>query len=516
MSVHTPLVLLILDGWGYREDTQDNAIAAARTPQWNAWWRDCPHMLLEASGEAVGLPVGQMGNSEVGHMHIGAGRVIPQDFTRINAAIETGEFANNPLLQETLSSLKKSGRTLHVLGLLSDGGVHSHEKHLFAFLELCDKSQFNKVCLHLFLDGRDTPPQSAEASLSRLERVLEQHPVASIASISGRYYAMDRDNRWERVEPVYRLLVSGESPHHFASAKEAVAAFAAKGITDEFVPPARIGEKHPMMDGDAVFFFNYRADRARQLTRALVDDLFNGFTRENMPALSRMLTMTNYARDIVADAVFPPLTLHNTLGEVLAARGLSQLRLAETEKYAHVTWFFNGGSEQVFPNEDRILIPSPRVATYDLKPEMSATELTHVLVQAIKDRTQDVIICNYANADMVGHSGDFAATVKAIESIDAALHAIGNALACVKGTLLITADHGNAEKMFDPATKQAHTAHTEEPVPFVFVGEGWHFTTTHGTLSDIAPTVLTLLGITPPAEMTGRVLMQPDTCGAHT
>ena len=502
-----PLVLLILDGWGYREDCKYNAIAAASTPQWDEWWKTQPHILLEASGHPVGLPDAQMGNSEDGHMHIGAGRRIPQDYTQINEAVTTGEFAKNKAFLETIADMKLHGKALHLLGLLSPGGVHSHENHLFALLALCAQQQFTDVYLHLFLDGRDTPPQSARLSLTRLQQQLQKYPVANIASLCGRYYAMDRDKRWQRMEPVYRLLTELDSPHHFDLPEDAIDSFYQQTINDEFIPPTIIGAGKAIEDGDSVLFFNFRADRARQLTQALMEDDFHGFARKIKPKIAHFISMTQYAKNLPTRIAFPPMALTNTLGDVLAQHHLKQLRVAETEKYAHVTFFFNGGSELVYPGEERILIPSSQVATYDMQPEMSAPELTKTIVEAIEKQEYDVIICNYANADMVGHTGNFAATVKAIECLDQALHDIWQALIPLNGQLLITADHGNAEAMFDDSTQQAHTAHTNQPVPFLYVGNNWHFNTTAGSLIDIAPTMLALLGIQPPAEMTGNVLL---------
>ncbi|CDZ76771.1 2,3-bisphosphoglycerate-independent phosphoglycerate mutase [Legionella massiliensis] len=508
MLKNTPLVLMILDGWGYSSNQEYNAIKAAKTPQWDEWWLSRPHILLDASGHQVGLPDEQMGNSEVGHMHIGAGRVINQDFTCINKAIANGEFAKNPVFISLINELKESGKTLHVMGLLSPGGVHSHENHLFAFLAFCAEHHFNQVSLHLFLDGRDTPPQSALESIEKLNQQLKQYPVATIRSICGRYFAMDRDKRWERISPVYHLLADAKSNYHFDMAEEAIASFYAEKKSDEFIPPTLIGEAKAIEDEDAVFFFNFRADRARQLTQTFINDAFSGFIRSKQPTLSHFVSMTRYAKSLNTECVFPPLTLRNTLGEVISANGMTQLRIAETEKYAHVTFFFNGGSEQVFPNEDRILIPSPAVATYDLLPEMSAPELTRALVDAIHSKAYDLIICNYANADMVGHSGDFKATVKAIECLDRCMRDVGQALAEEGGVLLITADHGNAEAMYDEGTQQAHTAHTCEPVPLVYIGNNdWHFKANKGSLIDVAPTILALLDIEQPAEMTGNVLL---------
>ena len=507
MAKSLPIVLMILDGWGYSEGISHNAINAAHTPQWDSWWQTRPHILLEASGTPVGLPDGQMGNSEVGHMHIGAGRVIQQELTHINSAIKNGDYAKNSVFIETIEGLQRDGHALHIMGLLSSGGVHSHENHLFALLALCAEHQFSNVYLHLFLDGRDTSPQSALVSLAKLRECLTAYPVATICSITGRYFAMDRDKRWQRVEPVYRLLTEAHSEHQFNSAEEAVEAFYLQNIYDEFIPPTRIGSAVAIQDGDSVLFFNFRADRARQLTQSLIADDFDGFTRIRKPQIKHFISMTQYADYLPTRSAFPPLVLHNTLGEVISKHGMRQLRIGETEKYAHVTFFLNGGSERVFPLENRILIPSPAVATYDLQPEMSAPQLTEKLIEAIESRDYDVIICNYANADMVGHTGNFAATVRAIECLDTAMHNTWQALQKVGGQLLITADHGNAESMFDDNTHQAHTAHTNQPVPLLYVGGNWHFNQITGSLIDIAPTLLRLLGIDPPKEMTGKALL---------
>jgi 2,3-bisphosphoglycerate-independent phosphoglycerate mutase len=511
MQKNTPLVLMILDGWGYSELSTHNAIAQANTPQWDEWWQTCPHLLLRASGKPVGLPDLQMGNSEVGHMHIGAGRIIQQDFTRINDTIADGTFNNNPILNQVINTVHRSKKTLHIIGLLSEGGVHSHEAHLFAFLALCDVKKFHSVCLHLFLDGRDTPPISALDSIIRLNQVLELHPVGRIASLSGRYYAMDRDKRWERVEPVYNLLSEGQSDHQFIDAITAVESFYQHNITDEFIPPTLIGAPCPIQDGDSLLFFNFRADRARALTEAFVLTDFSGFLRQKCPRLSYFVTMTEYDKQLPTLVAYPHIPLDNTLGEVIARNGLKQLRIAETEKYAHVTFFLNGGNEHIFDGEKRILIPSAKVATYDLKPEMSAKELTQILVESINNQSFDVIICNYANADMVGHSGNIAATIRAIECLDECMHQVGQALKKQGGTLIITADHGNAESMFDDTINQAHTAHTSEPVPFLIVSSGrWHALRQEGSLIDVAPTLLAILGITPPHDMTGHVLMEQN------
>lgn len=511
MRQRSPLLLMILDGWGYNEKTKHNAIHAAHTPQWEQWWQTKPHMLLQASGQAVGLPEGQMGNSEVGHMHLGAGRVILQDFTRINKAIDEGHFAENSVFNQTLAHLQTTGKSLHIMGLLSPGGVHSHEEHLFAFLALCGERQFHSLCLHLFLDGRDTPPQSALQSLHRLNQQLRQHPAAKICSISGRYYAMDRDKRWERIKPVYHLIAAAEAEQHHASAEEAIKKYYAAGINDEFTPPSCINGGKAIEDGDALFFFNFRADRARQLTSAFIHEHFQGFQRKVQPRLSAFVSMTRYSQDLPTNIAFPPAKMNHTLGEIVSEHGLSQLRAAETEKYAHVTFFFNGGTEAVFPDEDRILVPSPKVATYDLQPEMSAPELTMALTDAIHSQAYDLIICNYANADMVGHSGHFAAAVHAIECLDKCMSQVWTALKKYDGQLLITADHGNAEAMYDETTGQTHTAHTALPVPLLYIGHPqWRFAEKEGSLIDVAPTVLALLNIEKPLEMTGKVLLEKD------
>lgn len=509
MQQRTPLVLIILDGWGYSEETAHNAIAKARTPFWDNALQNTPHTLLEASGEPVGLPHLQMGNSEVGHMHIGAGRTILQDFTRINQAIENNSFEKNSLFLDTITALKATNHTLHILGLLSPGGVHSHEAHLFAFLAFCKKHHFDNIALHLFLDGRDTPPKSALASIQRLNEHLSAFPNPMIASISGRFYALDRDKRWERIEPVYQLLTTGESAQRFESAEAAINAYYDESIYDEFIPPTAIGTPKPILDGDSVFFFNFRADRARELTEPFVLNDFSGFAREKKPKLDGFISMTTYADYLKTDVAFPPFKLSDTLGEALSKHHLRQLRIAETEKYAHVTFFLNGGREAPFPGEERILIPSPKVKTYDLQPEMSAPEITAAIVESITHKSHDVIICNYANADMVGHTGKFEATQQAIACLDNAMSLISQALEKVGGQLLITADHGNAESMFNEKTGQAHTAHTNHLVPLVFIGdEAWEFNSKNkGTLSDIAPTLLTLLGISPPSSMTGKSLL---------
>jgi len=525
-----PVMLLILDGWGHREDAPDNAISQAHCPNWRALLARCPHTLIHTSGLHVGLPDGQMGNSEVGHMNLGAGRIVYQDLTRIDKAISDGEFQRNPELLAACDAAISSGGTLHVFGLLSPGGVHSHESHIHAMLRLASARGVPRIAVHAFLDGRDTPPRSALPSLLELQRVCDEvstglklstvhrlgagvlrsegmdGPVAALASISGRYYAMDRDNRWERVSLAWQAVVHGQAEYRHDDAIEALEQAYARGENDEFVKPAVIGGGAPIVDGDAVVFMNFRADRARQLTAAFVRPDFTGFERGRVPALSRFVCLTEYAADLPAPVAFGPETLHNTLPEVLAAQGLSQLRIAETEKYAHVTFFFNGGREDAYPGEERILVPSPRVATYDLQPEMSAPEVTDRLVEAITGQTMDLIVCNLANPDMVGHTGILAAAIKAVEAVDQALGRIVEAIEQVGGELIITADHGNLEQMSDPDTGQAHTAHTNGPVPLVYLGRPASLR--HGgALRDVAPTLLHLLGLPQPADMTGRNLV---------
>lgn len=511
MPDRRPLVLVILDGWGYREENEYNAIAQANTPQWDSWWDSCPHILLEASGKSVGLPDMQMGNSEVGHMHIGAGRVIQQDLTRINDSISSGEFTSNPVLQNVIDDIKTHQKTLHIMGLLSSGGVHSHEDHLLALIKKCSSENVSNLCLHLFLDGRDTPPQSALDSI----KMLNQYPEVKICSITGRYYSMDRDQRWERIQPAYELLTENKKNRTFSCAEEAINYFYSNNITDEFIPPTQIGDSQIINDGDAIIFFNFRADRARQLTKAFIDDSFTYFKRNFRPKLSHFISMAEYSEDLATEVLFPPTKLKNTLGEVISNNGMTQLRVAETEKYAHVTFFLNGGDESIFKNETRNLVPSPAVKTYDLQPEMSADKVSDIIVNSLLTKSADVIICNFANADMVGHTGNISACIQAIEALDKSLAKIFNSIKKVHGQLLITADHGNAELMFDRDSHQAHTAHTTRPVPLLYVGGGWQFTQKTGSLIDIAPTVLALLGINQPSEMTGNILLQKNDEAKH-
>lgn len=491
-----PLALIILDGWGHRDDPEANAIEQAHIPTWHRLWAQYPHALLGASGLDVGLPEGQMGNSEVGHLNIGAGRILYQDSVRITEAIKDGSFAQNLVFQTVCQDLQKSQKTLHLMGLVSNGGVHSLEEHLLALISLAEP--FNiPVHIHAFLDGRDTPPKSAHTFLSKLEAVISKTKQTKIATIMGRYYAMDRDKRAERTALAHHCLTQSTSPYEANTALEALQMAYTRAETDEFVQPTRINHTPPIQSGDAVIFFNFRADRARQLSYALShSNLF----------LSHFVSLTTYASDLKATVAFPPTTVNHTLGSMLADQGLKQLRLAETEKYAHVTFFFNGGEETPFKNEDRLLIPSPQVATYDLQPEMSAPALTDAFVQAIVSQKYDVIICNYANADMVGHTGNFKATLKAIETIDHCLDRVITALQSVNGAAFITADHGNADLMVDPMTHQPHTAHTLSKVPLLYVGDQLSLLPT-GRLCDIAPTILTLLNLPMPQEMTGHSLI---------
>ncbi len=505
-------LLVVLDGFGHNDDAEANAIAHARTPTWDRFLAQHPHTLISGSGTDVGLPDGQMGNSEVGHMNLGAGRVVYQDFTRINEAIKQGEFANNPTIDRTFEKLRASGGTLHVMGLLSPGGVHSHEEQIFELLRIAKSKGIERAYLHAFLDGRDTPPKSAAASILAADRLLSDLGLGCVATVIGRYFAMDRDQRWDRVERAYNLIVSGEAPFQAPDAASAVEMAYARGETDEFVQPTTIhreGESGLMLhESDAIIHMNFRADRARQLTRAFTDPSFDGFKRRSMVALTDYVTLTRYADDIEASCAFQPATLSNTLGEVLSTLGKRQLRVAETEKYAHVTFFFSGGREQPFDGEERILIPSPKVATYDLQPEMSAIEVTDALVDGIGSGAYDVIICNYANADMVGHTGIFDAAVKAVETLDRSLARIAEALSATGGQMLVTADHGNVERMVDPTSEQPHTAHTCQPVPLVYVGPQAVELADDGTLSDVAPTLLDLMHLEIPAEMTGRSLLR--------
>lgn len=509
MTIHAqrrPLLLMILDGWGYREETENNAIALGDTPCWDEMWEQDPHALIETSGEAVGLPQGQMGNSEVGHMNIGAGRIVFQDFSRITNAIQDGSFMDNPQLCSAIDAARSKGATVHIMGLLSPGGVHSHDDHFVATVELAAKRGAGSISVHGILDGRDTPPRSAEPSINRMQGVLDRIPGARFSSISGRYYAMDRDNRWDRVERAYLAIASAESSLHEKSAVSALHEAYARGENDEFVQPTVIGEASGVNEGDVMIFVNFRADRAREITIAFVSEPFDGFEREKIE-LSDFVCMTEYKAGLPVSIAFPPSTLTRLLGTELAAAELKQLRIAETEKYAHVTFFFNGGDETPFPLEERVLIPSPKVATYDLQPEMNAPELTEKLVNAIGSGEFDVIICNVANPDMVGHTGIFEAALKAVAAVDRCLARVRDAIDRAGGELLVTADHGNIELMVDPESGQKHTAHTTNKVPFLYHGRPAKMAD-GGSLRDIAPTMLYLLGLPQPAEMTGQPLLE--------
>jgi 2,3-bisphosphoglycerate-independent phosphoglycerate mutase len=511
MPSNKSTVLIILDGWGYREDPESNAIYHANTPVLDNLMANKPNMLIQTSGMAVGLPEGQMGNSEVGHVNLGAGRIVYQDFTRITKAIEDKEFQANPTLSNAVETAVENNKAIHVFGLLSPGGVHSHEEHIFAMLEMAASKGAKEVYLHAFLDGRDTPPRSAEASLIKAQKKFAELGCGQVASVIGRYYAMDRDQRWDRVELAYNLMVSGEAEYQYSSATDALNAAYERDENDEFVKASAItdskGETIKVNDGDAMIFMNFRADRARQFSRCFTQADFSGFVRKQQPKISSFVMLTEYAADINAPCAFPTVKLDNVLGEWLEKHNKTQLRISETEKYAHVTFFFSGGKEALFKGEERILIPSPQVATYDLQPEMNSTLLTDKLVAAIKSGEHDFIVCNYPNGDMVGHTGDFDAAVKACEAVDTSIARVLTALEETGSECLITADHGNAEQMLDNNSGQAHTAHTCEPVPLIYVGRNAQ-AAENGALSDLAPTILSLMELPQPQEMTGSNLMK--------
>lgn len=507
-TAKSPLVLMILDGWGYRTDPQHNAILEANTPVLDRLNQHYPNTLISGSGMDVGLPDGQMGNSEVGHVNLGAGRVVYQDFTRITKAVRDNTLSDNKVLVDAVEKAVKADKAVHLMGLLSPGGVHSHEEHIVAMIELAHKLGAKQIYLHAFLDGRDMPPRSAKASLELIEQTFERLQTGAIASIVGRFYAMDRDKRWERVEAAYDLMTQGKAEHQYDNAIAALEAAYARDENDEFVAPTKIGsDDNHIKDGDAVFFMNFRADRARQMTRAFVDKDFDGFTKTASPKLGSFVMLTRYADDIDAPVAFAPESLENVFGQWMEKQDKTQLRISETEKYAHVTFFFSGGREQEFEGEDRILVPSPDVKTYDLQPEMNSALLTDKLVEAIHSGKYDVIIVNYPNGDMVGHTGVFSAAVKACEAVDGCVGRVVEALQQVGGEVLITADHGNAEQMQDNTTGQAHTAHTSEPVPFIYVGREVESMREGGTLSDVAPTMLHLMGIEQPEQMTGQSII---------
>jgi len=513
-----PLVLIILDGWGYSENTVYNAIYSANKPVWEKLWMERPRSLIRASGSDVGLPPGQMGNSEVGHMNIGSGRVVDQEFSRISRALEDGSFFQNRILTETFHKAAATGKAVHVLGLLSPGGVHSHQDHIFALIKLAGACGAEKIYVHAFLDGRDTPPKSAEQYIFQTHLKMKELGKGCFASIIGRYFAMDRNKHWERTQAAYDLISQGKADYRCDDVFIAVDMAYARGESDEFVKPTAITKagQAPIRveDGDVMVFANYRADRARQLARAFTKPDFRSFPREYIPQLGSFVSLTEYKANYEFPVAFPPEHLQNVFGEYIAGQGLKQLRIAETEKYAHVTFFFNGGEERVFTGEDRCLVPSPRVSTYNLKPEMSAYEVTDKLIEAVTSRKYDAIICNYANADMVGHSGDFPATIKAVQTIDKCLGRVIEATRAAGGEIIITADHGNAEQMRVYTTEkiksQAHTAHTSNLVPMIYIGRPARFVINDGSLSDIAPTMLYLMGLEIPKEMTGTPLLRLD------
>lgn len=505
------MLLLILDGWGYSEKPQHNAIAAANKPVWDRLWSNYPHTLIRTSGAAVGLPADQMGNSEVGHLNLGAGRVVYQEFTRVSRAIKTGSFFRNHTLTDAVDLAIEHDKAVHVLGLLSPGGVHSHEEHIHAMLELALQRGAKKVYLHAFLDGRDTAPRSAAASIESTQQLFDKLGGGRFASIIGRYYAMDRDHRWPRIQAAYDLITQGKAQYLAEDAMTALKMAYARDEGDEFVKATAIvpAGSRPVSveDGDVLIFMNFRSDRARQITRPFIEPDFDGFVREREPKLGSFISLTEYNADFDVPVAYPPERLKDVFGEYIAKSGLHQLRLAETEKYAHVTFFFNGGQEKPFEGEDRILVKSPMVATYDMKPEMSAPEVTDKLVAAIEGNNYDVIICNYANPDMVGHTGKFDAAVKAIEAIDVCLGRIVAALETYGGEMLVTADHGNAELMLDNHSGQAHTAHTTNLVPLIYVGRPAHMLE-NGALSDVAPTMLALMNMPIPPDMSGTPLVE--------
>jgi 2,3-bisphosphoglycerate-independent phosphoglycerate mutase len=506
------VALIILDGWGQNQNPQANAIAQAQIPFYRSLVNDYPHTLLSASGEDTGLPDNQMGNSEVGHMNMGAGRVVYQDLTRINRAIREGSFVSNPVFQEVLRKTRAAGGRLHLLGLLSDGGVHSHITHLYELLKMA-KSAGVPAFVHAFLDGRDVPPQSGRGYIRDAEATMQDLRIGEIATVIGRYYAMDRDNRWDRVARAYAAMVEGTGERH-ASAEQAVIQSYANKVTDEFVAPAVIQGRQTappnrIRDGDSVIFYNFRADRARELTRALTDHAFDGFPRSIVPQLSAFATMTSYDDTFPHPVAFAPVRLTKSLPEIISGRGLNQLRIAETEKYAHVTYFFNGGDENIYPGEDRVLIPSPRdVPTYDLKPEMSAPEVAAEASRRISGGKYSLIVLNFANPDMVGHTGILSAAVQAAEVVDKCLNLVVSTMRATGGAVIITADHGNIEQMLDYATGEPHTAHTLNPVPCLIVDDQPHALRASGILADIAPTILHLMGIPQPPEMTGVSLIK--------
>jgi 2,3-bisphosphoglycerate-independent phosphoglycerate mutase len=506
MQARRPVMLVVLDGWGWREDRADNAVRQARTPAFDRLWNAGPHAFLRTSGRDVGLPDGQMGNSEVGHLNIGAGRVVMQDLPRIADAIASGEIARAPALVDLIARLKASGGTCHLIGLVSPGGVHSHQDHAVALAKILAGAGVPAL-VHALTDGRDTPPQSAGDDLKRLAAALPSS--VRVATVVGRYYGMDRDKRWERVQKAYDAMVAGEGPR-FPDPQAAIADAYAKQQFDEFVVPSVIGDYRGMKDGDGVLCFNFRADRVREILSAMLDPGFSGFPRSRVVRFAGAVGMAQYSDELdkLMETIFAPQSFPNILGEVVAAAGRTQLRMAETEKYPHVTYFLNGGREQPYDGEDRIMVPSPKVATYDLQPEMSAPELTAKAVEAIRSGKYDLIVLNYANPDMVGHTGSLSAAIKAVETVDTGLGEIAAAVERAGGALLVTADHGNCEMMRDPATGGPHTSHTLNPVPLLLQGARNRSLVAEGRLADLAPTLLELMDLPKPPEMTGVSLLQ--------
>lgn len=505
MSKRRPVMLVVLDGWGWREDPADNAVLQARTPTFDRLWSGCPHAFLDTSGKDVGLPGGQMGNSEVGHLNIGAGRVVMQDLPRVTDAIENNELSQIAALNDLIAALKQSGGTCHLMGLVSPGGVHSHQDHGAALAKHLSEAGI-KTVMHAFTDGRDTPPRSADEDLKRLKAALPAS--VPVATVCGRYWVMDRDNRWERVSRAYNLMVDADAPR-FADPLNVITQSYANDKGDEFVEPAVIGDYQGMKDGDGILCFNFRADRVREILGALLDPAFKGFDRKRVVKFAAAAGLTQYSSELdkFLGTLFAPQSLDNVIGKVVADTGRTQLRMAETEKYPHVTYFLNGGEETPYQGEDRIMVPSPKVATYDLQPEMSAPELTDKAVDAINSGKYDLIVLNFANPDMVGHTGSLAAAIKAVETVDTGLGRIADALQSQGGALLVTADHGNCEMMRDPETGGPHTAHTTNPVPVIAMGTSAK-TLRNGRLADLAPTLLDMMGVSQPREMTGLSLLQ--------
>ncbi len=513
MSQHSPVVLIVLDGWGLRPQTENNAVALARKPAYDALVQRYPNAQLITSGEAVGLPAGQMGNSEVGHMNMGAGRVVYQDLTRIDKSIRDGELFASPVLGTAMDRCVDGQHALHFIGLLSDGGVHSSQQHLHALIEMAARKRVPRVFIHVITDGRDTSPTGGVRYLAQLQEVLDKTRTGRVATICGRYYSMDRDKRWERIKLGYDAIIEGTAEQTTQSPIQALQAAYESGVTDEFVKPIVVVDAEqqpigPVRDGDSIIFFNYRADRARQMTRAIALDDFDGFPRPTRRSV-HYTTMTVYDRTFNLPVVFTPQTFSGNLADVLAEHGRTNLRLAETEKYAHVTYFFNCGREQPYPGEDRILVPSQKVATYDLKPEMSAPGIADEMIATLSAGKHQVVICNFANADMVGHTGRLDAAVAAVETLDTCLGRILKTLQAVGGRAVITADHGNAEQMWDDTLKAPHTAHTSNPVPVILYDEAYvGRPLRNGSLRDVAPTMLALLGIPKSPEMTGTPLFE--------